>query len=85
MAHSYKHEGYTFICDGDAAREALAVLAEYATEWSEDRDMSATIHYCRACMAYAHRLASGEIAGRHAPGCKLRAALDLAKALAPRR
>jgi hypothetical protein len=65
----------------EAVREALIDLARLTPEWAEDRDMSATIHYCRACMAYARRAYSGVIIGRHMAGCKLRAALDLAKSL----
>lgn len=65
----------------EAVREAFIDLARLIPEWAEDRDMSATIHYCRACMAYAQRASSGAIIGRHKAGCKLRSALDLAKAL----
>jgi hypothetical protein len=66
----------------EAARAALIDLARLTEEWATDRDMGATVYYCRACLAHADRMtAEGRIVGRHVPGCKLRAALDLAEAL----
>ena len=65
-----------------AAREALIDRARLTPEWTAEQDMQATVYYCRACLAHGQRLTwSGEVTGRHVSGCKLRAALDLAKAL----
>jgi hypothetical protein len=57
-------------------REAVRELLEHVTEWTWDDDCGYSHHQCQSC-GWDSRCNAGLA---HHPGCKLRAAMDVAEA-----